>query len=105
MASKEPKILSLEEVRARLKEKSVILWAHREDIESGSVTCVSESFVDVCWLEGYKTRNDAVRFDEVLSIRDGRAPEVRLGDWAGHGYLTEAGMHWKQAHEAQSAHA
>lgn len=97
MSKNAPKVLGLDALRKRLNTRSIILWPNGQEVESGNVVFLAQDQLDVCWLEGFKSRNDSVRYEEVLAVHDGRGPEMTLGDFVGKGYLTEAGLRWKQA--------
>lgn len=99
------KVLSLADVRALLaktspnhKDKPIILWPYRGQVEEGTVLYVTNDTAEVIWLEGYQSRNDSVPLAEVLSVADKEAPQVQLYPYAGRGHLTEAGVAWQQAH-------
>ena len=100
------KVLTLDEVRERLTRTTdsdknkhpKVLWPYRGHVEEGSVLFISRDQVDVLWLEGYKSRNDTVPLDQVLSVYDKNGPQMELFPFSGTGYLTEAGVKWQQDH-------
>lgn len=101
-----PKVLTLEEVRERAKRDAYVLWPYREQVEEGQVLYVDDSQVHLIWLEGYRSRNDSVRFEDILSVHDKKGPEVHLSPFRGKGYLTEAGVRWLESHpEQEPSHA
>lgn len=91
-------ILSLEEVRRRVRKGASVLWPYRGEVEEGSVIHVDGERIALCWLEGHHSRNDDITFADVLAVNDENAPEIDLGLWIGRGHLTEAGQRWQGAH-------
>ena len=86
-----------------MKEGSIVLWRHlRQDetyeVEEGTVLFVRGELVDLLWLEGYKSRNDTVSLDDVLSLHDKAAAHVSIFPFSGTGHLTEAGQCWLKDH-------
>ena len=80
-----------------------MLWKHgrtyeegKFDVEEGTVLFVNGDNVDLIWLEGYKSRNDTVPFDDVLSLHDKAGPHMELFPFSGEGFLTDAGVKWQQ---------
>lgn len=99
-----PKVLTLEEVRSRMKPGAIVLWPYRGSVEEGTVQfCVNDQKVAVIWLEGYRSRNDDVPLDEILSVHDKKGPEMALSVFSGKGYYTEAGVRWWTAEQAAKA--
>lgn len=94
--------LTLEEVRLRVKPKSIVLWPYRGAVEEGTVLSVYGDCVDLCWLEGYRSRNDTVQMADILSVHDPKGPEMYLRPFQGKGYFTEAGLKWKAAEKASA---
>ena len=92
------KILTVDQVRAKVKAKSKVLWVYRDNVEDGEVLFRDGDLLALIWLEGYKSRNDDVKVDEVLAIFDKNAPEIEIFPFVGRGYLTEAGQRWNELH-------
>lgn len=95
--------LTVDQVKALLRSGSIILWPYREGVEEGYVLSLGETSVAVSWLEGYRSRNDDVPYDQVLSIHNSRAPEHTCGLFSGRGFLTQAGVRWIAEDEAKKA--
>lgn len=100
------KPLTVEEVKNMVKDGSIILGAfggRAPDyyVETGNVIRVEkrEGYVSIVWLDGHSSRNDDVKFEDILSIWDKSGPRMELDVFSGTGYLTEAGVQWKQEHE------
>lgn len=74
-----------------LKRGDKVLWLHDGEVESGDVLFLSENTVDVCWLEGYKSRNDAPTFGEILAVHRKDGEIIKLGAFSGNSFLTQAG--------------
>lgn len=92
--------ITTQELRSRLKEGSIVLWPYRDNVEEGSIVGIYDDQVNLCWLDGYKSRNDTVDISELLMLHDKKGPEHSLSIFTGRGYLTEAGQRWKEAHPA-----
>lgn len=95
-------VLGVEELRKRVKVGASVLWVYRyngrESVEEGSVIAKRGDQLDLCWLEGYKSRNDTIQIEDVLSLADKKAPDsVEVFPFSGRGYMTEAGKRWVQA--------
>lgn len=97
--------LTVDQVKALLRPGSIILWPYRGSVEDGHVVYVSKTHVAVSWLEGYRSRNDDVPFEEVLAIHNPRAPEHSCGNFRGKGFLTQAGAAWVAKEQANKSHA
>ena len=95
--------LSPAQAKSLLKEGSIILWLYRGAVEEGTVQFVSKSCAGVIWLEGYKSRNDDVPFDEILAVHSTLAPEHKLSVFRGKGFLTAAGAKWIADNEKRDA--
>ncbi|MCC5612493.1 hypothetical protein LC612_38825 [Nostoc sp. CHAB 5834] len=93
--------LSPAQVQCRLKEGDIILWPYRNNVESGNVLYTTERGAEIVWLNGYKSHNDCVPFDEVLSIADKAGPEHTISGFTGRGYITESGNRWNEANPSQ----
>lgn len=104
-ASPSPKILTLDEVRKRVKPNAIVLWPYRDCVEEGTVLSVRGDQAALVWLEGYKSRNDDVPFNEILSVHDPKGPELSLFPFKGKGYLTEAGVRWLETHPRETESA
>lgn len=103
-------VIGVEELRKLVKVGSTVLWVYRyngtESVESGSVILRRGDELDLCWLEGYKSRNDTIQMSEVLSLADQKAREtVEVFPFSGKGYLTEAGKKWVAAHPREQEQA
>jgi hypothetical protein len=109
-----PKILTADELLALLKKSidranekfPIVLWpCKRYDdplcVETGHVlflTGENDENADILWLDGHSSRNDTVLVSDILSFWDPKGPHMDLHPFSGHGYLTEAGVKWKQEH-------
>lgn len=98
------KVLTTEELKSRLKEGSIVLWPYRGNVEEGTVLYTDDKQAHLCWLEGYRSRNDSVDFKDILSLHDKSAPEMSLHPFSGKGFLTKAGVRW-QKKEKEAANA
>lgn len=99
--SKKPEqgpVISLDELKKRLKKDAKVLWLYQGNVETGDVLFVNGENVDLIWLEGYKSRNDTVPFSEILAIWDPEGPAHEIFPFSGPGYLTEAGAKWIAEH-------
>lgn len=80
-----------------LKKGQKILWLNRGEVEQGDVLFLTEKGVEVLWLEGYKSRNDTLTFDEILAVWAPNAPLHDFGCFTGRGWLTAAGEQYLAA--------
>lgn len=96
-----PAPLTAAQVKHLLKDGSIILWKYRDDVEEGHVVFIDERLVAVCWLDGYRSRNDDVPFEDVLAVHSTIAPKHRLGCFTGRGFITEAGVKWAAEQKAR----
>ncbi len=91
-------ILTVEQVREKVREGSKVLWEYRGNVEDGSVSTRVGDELDLCWLDGYKSRNDTIAVGDVLAILDKRAGRIEVFPFSGPGFLTEAGKRWVDTH-------
>lgn len=104
-------VLGVEDLRKKLKKGSRVLWVDMTQqrdsggsVESGEVLFINGDSVDLIWLEGYKSRNDTVKVDEILSIYDPKAPHrVGISVFSGTGYITQAGVERLKANPAEGS--
>lgn len=94
-------MLTTIELRPLLKRDSIVLWRHlcqdgTFEVEEGTVLFLTGNEVSLVWLEGYKSRNDTVSLEDVLSLHDLAAPNMAIFPFNGKGYLTETGQKWLQ---------
>lgn len=93
-------------VRPRIKRGATLLWIHRlperhgraAEIEAGEVIGVYEDRIELVWLEGHKSRNDSVTFDDVVAVYDPRGSQVAIFPFRIRGHVTEAGRRWLVDH-------
>lgn len=97
------KVLTLDEVRSRVKPDTIVLWPYRDNVEEGTVLFTRGEVAALIWLEGYKSRNDDVLFGNILAIHDPKGPEMDLFPFKGKGHFTEAGIRWRETHAQQPA--
>lgn len=112
-----PKPLTPDEVREFLKKRidrgnskfPIVLWpCKRYDdplcVETGNVLFFfgeNDKMANICWLDGHSSRNDDVAVADILSVYDPDGPHMKLDVFSGPGYLTEAGVKWKQENPGQ----
>lgn len=61
----------------------------REDYADGTVVLVTGRHVHACRLEGYRNRDDAVPFEDMLAKYDPEGSEMRFGHIHGPGTALE----------------
>ncbi len=67
-------------------------WRNGEKSDfDGSVTSVTDTGVDVCYLSGFRSRNDFIPWSDVLAKLDKRRAWVKVPDtcYSGHFLLAE----------------
>lgn len=95
--------LTVDQARAMVRVGSRVLWAYRGDVEDGTVMIRNGDSLDLCWLDGHKSRNDTIEVGEVLAIFDRRsAKRVEVFPFSGNGHLTEAGRRWVEEHASKT---
>lgn len=77
---------------------AIVLWVYRGNVEEGTVLYVDKGVVALIWLEGYKSRNDDVKLEDLLSVHSNTAPEMRIFPFVGKGFLLPAGEAWLAKH-------
>jgi len=95
--------LTLDEVRKKVRVGSTVLWVYRDNVEDGSVIIKTRDQLDLCWLEGYKSRNDTIDVSEVLAIMEKNGDAVEVFPFTGRGFMTEAGERWLATHPREAA--
>ena len=55
------------------------------EYEHGHIVTINEEgdSVNVCWLQGYHSRNDDVPIKDIVAKSDGRCSLVTIGGWRG----------------------
>lgn len=61
----------------------------KEDFQDGYVIAVypEHSEVDICWLEGYKSRTDSVKYEKVIAKADTNGELMTFGAYSGKSIL------------------
>lgn len=80
-----------------LKENDQVVFKVYSDIfekkiyETGTVVSVNQDShaVDVCWLEGYKNRNDMVDYEDMVAKYDKDGEYMKFGNISGPSVLLE----------------
>lgn len=80
-----------------VKKGAKVLWRYRDRVEEGDVLFVANGVAALLWLEGYKSRNDDVKLEDLLSVYDPKAPKVHIMPFTGPGHLLPAGKAWLEA--------
>lgn len=85
----------------KIKKGSKVLWhnklhtiAGKNDVEAGDVIGVWGNTYSVIWLEGYKSRSESLREEDILAVWDPKSPMMRLNFIEGNSLLTKAGHKW-----------
>lgn len=65
-----------------------------EEVFHGHITSVYKKTVSVCCLYGYKSINEDVPVEKILSVYDPNGEEHKIGCYSGKGILTEAGKNY-----------
>lgn len=81
-----------------VKKGAKVLWLYRDRVETGSVLSVENGNAHLVWLEGYKSRNDTVRVEDLLSVHCPTAPHMSIFPFSGNGYILPAGAAWLEQH-------
>lgn len=74
-----------------LKNQDIVIFKRYNDIleedsyEDGFVIGVypSHKEVDICWLEGYSSRTDSVKYEDVIAKSDDKGEYMSLGCFSG----------------------
>lgn len=78
-----------------LKEDDIVMFKRydnlldREDYQDGNVIAIYPECkeVDVCWLEGYQSRCDSVKYDKVIAKYDKDGEYMTFGNYKGNSVL------------------
>jgi hypothetical protein len=77
-----------------VKKGAKVLWLYRGEVETGDVQFLSNGHAALIWLEGYKSRNDDVKHEELLAVWDPNGPDEAIFPFKGRGHLLPAGRAW-----------
>lgn len=77
-----------------VQPKAKVLWLYRGEVEEGEVQFLSNGYAALIWLEGYKSRNDDVKVEDLLSVWAKDAPELAGFPFSGRGHVLPAGRAW-----------
>jgi len=96
-----------QDVFEKVKKGAIVLFAYQGRVWDGNVIRVDRNIspptATLVWLEGHSTRTEYVPVEEILSMYDKSAPEMRLGDFRGPGVLLPAGIQWQKDHPSEHA--
>lgn len=78
-----------------LKEDDIVIFKRycdildKEDYQDGSVVAVhpERKEVSICWLEGYSSRSDFVKYDKVIAKYDKNGENMTFGAYRGNSIL------------------
>lgn len=80
-----------------LKREDIVIFKRyndileKEDFQDGYVIGIypESKQVDICWLEGYKSRTDSVEYNKVIAKYDANGEEMKFGLYTGNSVLLE----------------
>jgi hypothetical protein len=81
-----------------VKKGAKVLWLYRGEVESGDVLFIDNGKAALIWLEGYKSRNDDVKLEELLAVWDPNGPDEAIFPFSGSNHLLPAGREWLKTH-------
>lgn len=78
-----------------LKSNDIVIFKRycdileREDFQDGNIIAVypEREEVDICWLEGYKSRTDSVKYEKVIAKFDINGKPMKFGIYSGKSIL------------------
>lgn len=81
-----------------LKSNDIVIFKRycdileEEDFQDGNVIAVypEHGEVDICWLEGFKSRTDSVKYEKVIAKYDTNGEHMRFGAYSGKSILLDS---------------
>lgn len=80
-----------------LKQNDIVIFKRycdileREDYQDGNVVAINpeRKEVDICWLEGYSSRVDSIKYDKVIAKYNKEGEYMTFGAYKGNSILLE----------------